>query len=107
MTTPSPSTNPVWQTKYGPRRVKLALPTLAEAVAAAKDMASDVKTQVEIAAALMGMSEDEVRPEVLKSRAITLKPVKIVSSSTGTARQVVVERVVSRRPLGAVRKFGS
>ncbi len=70
-------------------------------------MASDTKSQVEIAAALMGLPEDEVRPEVLKSRAITLKPVRIVSSSTGAARQVVVERVVSRRPMGAVRKFGS
>ncbi|MGZ3409513.1 MAG: hypothetical protein ACXWNU_04895 [Candidatus Binataceae bacterium] len=96
-----------WNTKYGPRRVKVALPTLAEAVAAAKDMASDTKSQIEIAAALMGMSEDEVRPEVLKARSITLKPVRIVSSSNGAARQVVVERVVSRRPMGAVRKFGS
>jgi len=96
-----------WNTKYGRRRVKVALPTLAEAISAAKDMASDTKSQIEIAAALMGMSEDEVRPEVLKSRSITLKPVRIVSSSNGPARQVVVERVVSRRPLGAVRKFGS
>lgn len=104
----STAASPIWNTKYGPRRVKVALPTLAEAVAAAKDMASDTKSQVEIAAALMGMTEDEVRPEVLKSRAITLKPVRIVSSSTGAARQVVVERVVSRRPMmGAVRKFGS
>ena len=107
MSTPA---NPTWNTKYGPRRVKQALPTLAEAVAAAKDMADDVKSQIEIAAALMGMSEDQVRPEVLKARAITLKPVQIVSSSSrgSTApRQVVVERVVSRRPMGAVRKFGS
>jgi hypothetical protein len=96
-----------WNTKYGRRRVKVALPTLTEAISAAKDMASDTKSQIEIAAALMGMSEDEVRPEVLKSRSITLKPVRIVSSSNGPARQVVVERVVSRRPLGAVRKFGS
>ena len=99
--------SPTWNTKYGRRRVTLALPTLAEAVAAAKDMASDVKSQIEIAAGLMGMSEDEVRTEVLKSRAITLKPVRIVSSSTGSARQIVVERVVSRRPITATRKFGS
>jgi hypothetical protein len=96
-----------WNTKYGPRQVKLALPTLAEAIAAAKDMATDTKSQVEIAAALMGMSEDDVRPEVLKARSIKLAPVRIVSSSNGAARQVVVERVVSRRPMGAVRKFGS
>ena len=96
-----------WNTKYGPRQVKQALPTLAEAIAAAKDMATDTKSQVEIAAALMGMSEDDVRPEVLKARAIKLSPVRIVSSPNGAARQVVVERVVSRRPLGAVRKFGS
>lgn len=101
------TTNPTWNTKYGPRRVKLAPPTLAEAIAAAKDMADDTKSQVEIAAALMGMTEDEVRPEVLKSRAITLKPVRIVSSSNGAPRQVVVERVVSRRPLGAIRKIGA
>jgi hypothetical protein len=105
--TTAAAASPTWNTKYGPRRVKLAPPTLAEAVAAAKDMAADTKSQVEIAAALMGRTEDEVRPEVLKSRAITLKPVRIVSSSTGAARQIVVERVVSRRPMGTVRKFGS
>jgi len=104
----SATLNATWNTKYGTRRVKLALPTLAEAVAAAKDMANDTKSQIEIAAALMGMTEDEVRPEVLKSRAITLKPVQIVSSGKGPAqRQVVVERIVSRRPIGAMRKFGS
>jgi hypothetical protein len=105
----SATANPTWNTKYGTRRVKQALPTLAEAVAAAKDMADDIKSQIEIAAALMGMTEDEVRPEVLKARAITLKPVQIVSSGRGgnAPRQVVVERVVSRRPMGAVRKFGS
>jgi hypothetical protein len=96
-----------WNTKYGPRRVRQAPPTLAEAVAAAKDMAADTKSQIEIAAALMGLPEDEVRPEVLKSRAIKLAPVRIVSPSNGPARQVVVERVVSRRPMGTVRKFGS
>ena len=36
----SESPNATWNTKYGPRRVKVAPPTLAEAVAAAKDMAS-------------------------------------------------------------------
>lgn len=96
-----------WNTKYGPRRVKQALPTLAEAIAAAQDMAQDTRSQIEIAAALMGMSEDDVRAEVLKARSVKLAPVRIVSASSGAPRQVVVEKVVSRRPLGAVRKFGS
>ncbi len=103
----SANASPTWNTKYGPRRVKLALPTMAEAIAAAKDMADDTKTLVETAAVLMGLSEIEVRPEVLKARAIKLKPVQIVSSSRGAPRQVIVERVMSRRPVGAVRKFGS
>ena len=37
--TTAAAASPTWNTKYGPRRVKLAPPTLAEAVAAAKDMA--------------------------------------------------------------------
>ena len=42
-------------------------PALEEAIAAAQGLTDDVESQVEIAAQLMGMPEDEVRPAVLKA----------------------------------------
>ena len=42
-------------------------PALEEAIAAAQGLTDDVDSQIEIAAQLMGMSEDEVRPEVMKA----------------------------------------
>src|SRR6266436_7719010 len=57
----------VWKTKYGPRRVRRDPPTLAEAVAAARGLTDDVQEQIEIAASLMDLPPDQVRPEVLKT----------------------------------------
>ncbi|WP_201864202.1 hypothetical protein [Microvirga soli] len=42
-------------------------PALEEAVAAAQGLTDDIESQIEIAAQLMGMSEDEVRPVVMKA----------------------------------------
>jgi hypothetical protein len=97
----------VWQTKYGPRRVRRDPPTLAEAIAAARGLTDDVKQQVEIAAALMDLSPDEVRPQVLKAAAAATSPRHAVSEiayigRSGAPRTVVVERKPSRRL--AVRK---
>lgn len=47
-----------------PPRVRKEPPTLAEAVEAARGLTDDLGAQVEIAAGLMGVSEDEVRPLV-------------------------------------------
>jgi len=94
------SGNSVWQTKYGPRRVRHDPPTLAEAVAAARGLTDDIAEQVEIAASLMGLPPDEVRAEVLKAS----HPRKEVSTvmlvgRANAPRTVVVERRPSRRPV--------
>ena len=89
----------VWQTKYGPRRVRHDPPTLAEAVAAARGLTDDIAEQVELAASLMGLPPEEVRAEVLKMA----QPRKEAGTVTlvgrpGAMRTVVVERRQSRRP---------
>jgi hypothetical protein len=90
----------VWKTKYGPRRVRFDPPTLAEAIAAARGLTDDVQQQVEIAASLMDLPPDQVRPEVLKA-ASPRKDVNTVAfvGRSGAPRTVVVERMPSRRPL--------
>ena len=89
-----------WNTKYGTRRVRKDPPTLAEAVFAAQGITDDLQGQVEIAASLMGMSHDEVRSQVLKMRQPNAIQPRVISTDRGTARTVVVERRVLRRPLG-------
>jgi len=42
-------------------------PALEEAIAAAQGLTDDIESQIEIASQLMGMSEDEVRPAVMKA----------------------------------------
>ena len=90
----------VWKTKYGPRRVRHDPPTLAEAVAAARGLTDDVQQQVEIAASLMDLPPEQVRPEVLKA-ASPRKDVNTVAfvGRSGAPRTVVVERKPSRRPM--------
>jgi hypothetical protein len=51
----------------GPPRVRHEPPTIDEAVSAAQDLADDVEQRVVIAAGLMGLPEDEVRPYVLSA----------------------------------------
>ena len=89
----------VWKTKYGPRRVRRDPPTVAEAVAAARGLTDDVQEQIEIAASLMDLPPDQVKPEVLK--AASRKDTNTVAfvGRAGAPRTVVVERVPSRRPM--------
>jgi hypothetical protein len=87
----------VWNTKYGRRRVKQALPTLEEAIFAAKGITDDIKSQVEIAAELMGMTADEVRPHVMKSSQLQLRQVSSNSRDPAAGRTFVVEKRVVRR----------
>jgi hypothetical protein len=100
----------VWNTKYGPRRVKQALPTLQEAIFAAKGITDDIKSQIEIAAELMGMTPEEVRPEVMKASHTTVRQTTGFSRDPGSARTFVVEKRIVRRvvvpPAGASR-YGS
>ena len=109
----SRNTTPAWNTKYGPRRVRHDPPTLAEAIAAARDIADEREAQVEIAASLMGMPREQVAAELAK-----LAPQPRVASSlaftttrSGVERAVVVERKPSRRVIGVpaapLRKFNS
>jgi hypothetical protein len=96
----------VWHTKYGPRRVRRDPPTLAEAVAAARGLTDDLQQQIEIAASLMDLRPEDVRGEVIKASAprrdVRINEVAFVGRS-GAPRTVVVERMVSRRPLLAKR----
>lgn len=93
-----------------PIRVRREPPTVAEAVAAARDLTDEVEQQVEIAAGLMGLPPDEVRPHVLAAASQARPPARglperFVSpgGANRTPRTVVVERrtrapvVVERR----------
>jgi len=89
----------VWNTKFGPRRVRHDPPTLQEAIAAASGLTDNLQEQVEIAASLMEMSAEQVRPEVMKAAAHRKSASTVTfAGRTGAPRSVVVERKPSRRP---------
>lgn len=86
-----------WNTKFGSRRLKVDLPTLEEAIFAASGITDDREGQAEIAAALMGMPLDQVRPQVMKTK-IAVEPVRqIIESPRRGPRVVVVEQKSARR----------
>ncbi len=95
------SSDAVWNTKYGTRRVRVDLPTVQEAVFAAQGLTDDVEEQVEIAAALIGASEDEVRAEIARSKNIRQARVRPRSPTDFPTepRTFVVERKGVRRSL--------
>jgi hypothetical protein len=99
----------VWKTKYGPRRVRRDPPTVAEAVAAARGLTDDVQEQIEIAASLIDLPPEQVKPEVLKAATLTRKEANTVAfvGRAGAPRTVVVERVPSRRPMAGKTAVGS
>ena len=78
----------------GPPRVRYELPTIEEAVAAAQDLAADPEQQVAIAAALMGMPEDQVRSQVLSaaSKRVLSRPARGWARPTRSPQIVVVRR---------------
>jgi len=78
-----------------PIRVRREPPTVSEAVAAAQDLADDVEQQIEIAAGLMGLPAEEVRPHVLAAKKV--KPERTVVVERRTRPTVVIER--RSRPL--------
>ncbi len=98
---------PVWNTKYGPRRVRYDPPTLAEAIVAAQGLTENVREQAEIAASLMGLAPEEVTAEVLKARPqrSTVGTVAFTSRN-GVQRAAIVERKTVRRPIVERRRFG-
>jgi hypothetical protein len=95
------SNETVWNTKYGTRRVRVDLPTMQEAVFAAQGLTDDLEEQVEIAAALIGASEEEIRAEIARSR--NLRQVRVRPRSPtdfpSEPRTFVVERKGVRRSL--------
>jgi len=96
----------VWNTDYGPRRVRREPPTLEEAVAAASGLSDDPQQQAEIAAALMDLPVDQVRAAVIRAAAQRKRQIGTVGVSArgGGQRAVVVERKAARRP-GVPRRF--
>jgi hypothetical protein len=91
-----------WNTKYGARRVRHDAPTIGEAIAAARDLSDELDVQVEIAASLIGLPNDQILAELLKAT-----PHKDVSKSVVLAgrasapRTIVVERKPSRRVISS------
>lgn len=79
-----------------PVRVRREPPTIPEAVAAAQDLADDIEQQVEIAAGLIGLPLDEVRPHVVAASKARpeRQPERILSTGTPNRppRMVIVER---------------
>ena len=86
-----------------PVRVRYDPPTLEEAVFAAQGLSEDLPQQIEIAAGLMGVAEDDVRALVMKA-AMQRKMGRqvFVADRGGAERAVVIERkTVRRRMVGA------
>lgn len=87
----------VWNTEYGPRRVRKEPPSLEEAIFAASGLTDDADEQAAIAASLMGMPVEAVRVAVLKHRQRKDVTTLTVGKRAGVAREVVVERRPARR----------
>jgi hypothetical protein len=96
----------VWNTKFGPRRVRQEPPTVEEAVVAASGLTDDPQQQAEIAAGLIDLPVEQVRAVVAKAAAQRKRQVGTVgvTARSGGQRAVVVERKAARRP-GVPRRF--
>jgi hypothetical protein len=77
-----------WKTKWGARRVRRDPPTIEEALIAAESLTDDLAQRIEIAAALMGVSPDEVRALASKQASLSRGRSTLVN---GRNRAVVVE----------------
>ena len=85
-----------------PPRVRREPPTIEEAILAAQGLTDDTQAQIEIAAGLMGVTEDEVRPHLARMNRLRNAPVAAPASVITGKRTVVVERKVrapGARPL--------
>lgn len=94
-----------WMTKYGPRRVRVDLPTVEEALVAARCLSDEVEDQIALAASLMGVEVDAIRDEakqILNAAAKARPTIQIQPRGPGAGaapRQVVVEYKTARRTL--------
>src|SRR5271154_5260481 len=77
-----------WKTKWGARRVRKDPPTIEEALIAAEALTDDIGQRIEIAASLMGVSNDEVKTLAAKQAALSRGRSTLVN---GRNRAVVVE----------------
>lgn len=82
-----------------PLQVRHEPPTIAEALSAASDISDDVDERIHIAASLMGVPVEDVRPVAAELARVRPQKVLTISTRSNSARQVVVERkvVVERR----------
>lgn len=83
-------------TKYGPRRVRVDLPTLEDALFAAEGLTPDTHEQIRIAADLMQLPVEQASVEaerIIKSRARRSPAVR----NSRSLSPVVVERRTPRR----------
>ena len=88
----------VWNTKYGARRVRQNPPTLEEAIAAAAGLTDNLDQQAEVAAALMGISTQEVLDQMPKPVPVARNASVVqVPTRSGQTRTFVVERKITRR----------
>jgi hypothetical protein len=93
----------VWNTKWGPRRVRKEPPTMDEALIAAEAMTSDPQAKIELAASLIGAPIEDVKAYAATQAAQNRGRSTLVA---GRTRAVVVEykrpRMFSRptAPLG-------
>jgi hypothetical protein len=86
-----------WVTKYGPRRVRVDLPTLEDALFAAEGLTPDTGEQIRIAAELMQMPVEQTQVEaerIIKDRARRPQTIRTGRRSLGP---VVVEHRTLRR----------
>jgi hypothetical protein len=99
---------PAKKTKGKPNttfRVRNEAPTVAEAIYAAQGLTDNIKDQIEIAAVLTGLPEDEISRLVPqetpapRAAGATLKAPQqiLMTNRTGAPRSVVVERKAPRR----------
>lgn len=101
---PKPAPKTASKTKNRPApRVRHEPPTIEEAVSAARDLSDVTEQQVELAAGLMGVSPDEVRPHVLEAarRPAAPRTERILAAPSNPLRgprTVVIERRASRVP---------
>jgi hypothetical protein len=90
-----------------PLRVRREPPTVDEAVIAAQALTDDIEQQVVVAAGLIGLPEDEVRPHVLNAPPPPREPMRFRdragNASSRSAPTVVVIQRRSRSIPGAPR----
>ena len=93
-----------------PLRVRREPPTVEEAVVAAQALTDNTEQQVEVAAGLMGLPQDEVRPHVLNAPPLPPEPLRMRDhASPGSAPRrsaptvVVIQRRSALGPGGARR----